>query len=259
MVKGIKFETPNPGIQEYFEQVYHSLEAVYQTLAPNEYAELSQTGIYGKCSIGDVATEFMLYEGEDNKIGIIFKNIVSRNGKFEDEIKIIFIDSSTEAYLNDYTHYMIIIKGKDSITTLEALKKANSKKDYRFTSKKYMRPQEKITILFQQNDTIESTVIKETAKGKVYKTKKWEDLQAAYSESTKQKLEDGVEKYLETGKKLPIWFGDEVNENRKIIEEILKKYHDEQIYEANREKIEVFFNQKPDSSEPKSPTCIRKS
>ena len=225
----IRFEIPNEAIKGYFEQKYYSL-------APEEYGKLSQTGIYGRYNIDNEAIQFMLYKGEDNKIGIVFKSKEEIDGNFEDETKIIFIDSDGEDYLNNSTHFMIKIERKNSISTIETLKKIDEKRDYRYIFEKCIQPKEKITIKLEQNDTLKCTAIKDSV-GRVIKTKVWENTEDAYGKDPKEKIKEDIDRYLEKGKLLPIWLENQLNENKGIIEAILKKYLEEQSYLTIRQGI----------------------
>ncbi len=251
MDAGILYYKPD----EYTKDIFKN---TYKSLTPKEYKQLTQTGIYGKYNTEEKAIEFALYEVADNRIGLL---LIS-----DEEIRVICIESNTKDFLRNYTHYMIITRRKNYLTTLEKVQKEDGKRDYRCISESCIEPKEKITILLEQNDVIKCTVIKDK-NGRIIKTKTWENPQEAYGEGSKSDYENdsnisihtNLDRYLESGKDLPMTFGKQLYKDIEIIKKILKKYHDEQIYEANREKIEVFFNPNPDSSKPKSPIRIRKS
>lgn len=247
------------------EYIKETFENIYQSLAPKEYRQLTQTGIYGKYNTEEAAIGFTVYKENDNKIGIIFISETIREGKLEEEKKMICIESDKKNYISNYTHFMIISQSQKFIKILETGgKELKPGLDFKYIQGSTIRPIRKRTILLEQNDEIKCTVIEDKyGRGRIIKTKTWENSKKTYDEDKKIDKEDSkisqqtyLDRSLEKGKELPELFEDKVKEYN--IETILKKYIEEQLYESKRKKIELYFSLNPTISKPSSPRIIKK-
>ena len=157
---GIRFEKPERTVQNAFENIYR-----YLTI--EEFGNLRQTEIYGQYTTDEEAVEFMLYKGEDNKIAIVFNIIkaIKKDGKFEDETKLICISGDGKDYLKNFNHFMIISRFPRSIEILETGgEKLRPGIDFRHIKAGTIMPSPRITTILKQEDVTTRCTVEEKSR-----------------------------------------------------------------------------------------------
>ncbi len=240
---GIRFEKPERTVQNAFENIYR-----YLTI--EEFGNLRQTEIYGQYTTNEEAVEFILYKGEDNKIAIVFNIIkaIKKDGKFEDETKLICISGDGKDYLKNFAHFMIISRFPRSIEILETGgEKLRPGIDFRHIKAGTIMPSPRITTILKQEDATTRCTVEEESRErakKTFKFKIWEKTQTG--KDVKEGTQNDDDKYFEKGKKLPEQFKEEIERCRiaEIIEQYFEAKEQEQQCETKRAEITMTQSEK---------------